>query len=109
MDSSIQSPCSGYIVTLNPETGEPLLGTMRLRPNTKLDPGFNTCNEAPVPSTQVSLSLECRPASRLRYFYLVNSQTGKVVPNSMFTRTTGPTNMCTSVNNVLEFVVQQHA
>jgi len=62
---------------------------------------------ATVPNYQVAVTKECRPKSHLRYFYLINSRTKKIVPNSMFSMTHKPKNMCTGVNSILEFIVQK--
>lgn len=97
------SPCLFYSVKLNPDTRTPIPSTMmgHLNDNKIADP----CLEARVPATQMSRVNACRPSTGFRYFYLVNKQTGTVIPNSMF-QIQGPIrSLCSGTNNVLEFIV----
>lgn len=102
---STLAPCLQYIVSLTSDL-TPIPGTLRGIQNIHSVP---SCDHkiATVYPYQIPFTEKCRPATGLRYFYLVNSRTQKIVPNSMIALTHKPKNMCTGVNSYLEFIVKQ--
>lgn len=98
------NPCNRFFVHLA-EDNTPIAGTMF---STTHSNGQATCKReiAAVPNYQVAITKECRPATKLRYFYRINSQTNAIVPNSLFSMTHKPTSMCSGMNKILEFIVQ---
>ncbi len=101
------NPCLSYFTHVS-STGEPILGTMF---SDTTGQGQATCGRliARVPAYQVNIHNECRPASGLRYFYRYNSQTNRIVPNSMFSGSHKPKSMCSGTSRILEFIVTQHS
>lgn len=99
------NPCLSYFVHLN-SVGEPIPSTMFAD---QTGQGQASCGRliARVPTTQVPYSEECRPQSGLRYFYRMNSQTGRIVPNSMFSGSHKPKSMCSGTSRILEFIITQ--
>lgn len=97
------NPCLSYFVHLN-ANNDPIPGTMFA---VGKQHGQATCKRkiAPVPATQASNENQCFQSNRLRYFYMVNKQTGQIVPNSMFSRVGKPKSMCSGQNQILEFIV----
>ncbi len=108
MDNFIASPCLFYRVTLNPQTHEPLIATMRAEKSQRFDKDFNACNEAilnPVQTHAPAGYVQCFPKSGLRYFYLVSQLTKQIVPNSMRSFTHKPKNMCIGTSNWVEYQI----
>jgi len=97
------SQCQFYHVKLGTE-GQPLLGTMQAFPYNRIE---DPCTTAWLPPYQMSVpagKTRCFLKNHQRFFYLKNSQTGKVVPNSL-TAHIGQVPRCTGVNQVLEYLV----
>ncbi len=97
------SQCLFYHVRLNAK-GEPIPTTMQAYHYNKIaDP----CTTAWLPPYQMVLPVgktHCFSKNHQRFYYRVNSQTGKVVPNSLFTHI-GQVPRCTGVNQILEYLV----
>lgn len=98
-------PCLFYYVHLD-QQGFPIPSTMFSKLNNQLDKGLK-CREARLTNYQMTVpqgTLRCYGPGNRRYFYLVNSQTNQIVPNSFFSQVGRPRTMCTGVNKVLEYL-----
>ncbi len=102
----IASNCIQYIVNLD-ENGDPILGTMRGKPNNyHIDKGYG-CREAILPKTQMRVPsghVPCYRVGHKRYFYKVSVKTGNILPNSLFVHIGKPQTMCTGTYNILEYI-----
>lgn len=96
--------CLFYIVNLN-EHGEPILGTMQGHPTPTLK---NGCNQALLPSTQMSFTGQVLPPSGLHYYYKVDANCN-IVPNSMFSKARVPENWSSGSNRILEYVLYSNS
>lgn len=101
--ASQYKPCIFYHVKLD-NNGAPILGTMQgYHTNRITDP----CTTAWLPPYQMTLpagKTHCFAKNHIRYYYLQNKITGKVVPNSLFQHI-GQSVRCIGQNNVLEYLV----
>ena len=99
--------CISYFTHVDSE-GAPILGTMFAAAKAH---GQAKCKRliAPVPPYQVAVTKECRPESRLRYFYKIKFdkrlQTNVIVPNSMTAGYHKPKSMCSGTESLLEFII----
>lgn len=103
--SSQYSQCQFYHVKLDPASGIPLITTMQAYPYNRIE---DPCTTAWLPPYQMSVpagKTRCFPTNGLRYFYKINSQTGRVLPNSLFSQQGKPRNMCTGVEKIVEYLV----
>lgn len=101
--ASQYSPCQFYKVKLNND-GEPIPSTMQGYHNNQIS---DPCTTAWLPPYQMSVPAgksRCFHKNHLRYFYRINSQTKKIVPNSLFQKI-GQSVKCIGQNNVLEYLV----
>lgn len=102
--SSQYSQCQFYHVRLNPADGTPLLTTMQAYSHNQIaDP----CTEAWLPPYQMSVpagKTHCVQKNHIRYFYKINSQTKKILPNSLFQHI-GQVPRCSGVEQILEYLV----
>lgn len=103
------SNCTTYIVSLDAHLS-PIPSTMRSKNNNaQIDKGF-ACREAILPTTQMVLPAgvtQCFHENKLRYFYKVNSQTGRILSNSMWEQKGKPVQMCNGVFSILEYLIFQ--
>lgn len=107
-DTAIRANCLFYTVQLNPITHEPIVTTMKAKPNNKLDNGYTPCNEGrltPYQMTAPAGKKQCFPKSGLRYFYLFNNITKQIVPNSLVSHKGKKARLCIGTNTYLEYVI----
>jgi hypothetical protein len=103
--ASQYSQCQFYKVQLNPASGIPVITTMQGYHNNRIS---NPCIEAWLPPYQMSVpagKTHCFSKNGLRYFYKINSQTNRVLANSLFSQHGKPRNMCTGVEKIVEYLV----
>lgn len=106
-DNSLRSGCQFYFVQLN-AAKEPIPGTMRSKPTNKLDTSNTVCTEGRLPNVQMVAPAglkQCFPKSGLRYYYLVNTSTKAIIPNSLISRKGRPDRMCIGINSYLEYKI----
>ncbi len=102
----IPQNCQYYWTAID-QMGAPILGTLRSKPTNNYDVGGTVCNEARVPPYQmapVGVQRQCFFPNGNRYFYQINKQTGRIVPNSMISiGGQGKPPMCVGTSQYLEF------
>lgn len=107
-------PCSLFYWVSLSATFEPILGTMRGRNTNQYDAFNGPCTEARLTNTQMKPPaghVQCFFKSGFRYFYLVNQQTGTIIPNSMIMISGNgkPKQMCVGTSHYLEYINVQPA
>lgn len=102
--STIGNPgCQTFVVALS-AGAFPILGTMQGYSVESFNPNsINPCTQALVPTTQASRTGQVFPPSGLRYYYKV-SNTGNVVPNSMYQANTVQPGYADNGDCILEFI-----
>ena len=105
----IASNCLQYFVHTD-ENGAPIMGTMFSKQNkfTK-DKGLG-CREAILPATQMIAPvghIQCFFPDDLHYYYLVDKQTGRIVPNSIWQQKRKVSTYCRGHYNILEYKIWQ--
>lgn len=110
--SGALSNCLFYFVHLN-SAGKPIPGTMFAQEsNAKINPD-NKCTIARLTPYQMGIPpgrVKCTDNNtHMRYWYMINSQTQKIVPNSFFETIGQPKSRCSGKNTILEFIVTKPA
>lgn len=101
----VYSNCLTYFIHLD-EDGLPISDTMFSKNGrAKIDKGYG-CREAILPPVQMLIPtghVACYHKSHFRYFYKVNSQTGKILPSSFWHQIGKPRSMCSGIYKILEY------
>lgn len=107
-------PCSLFYWVFLASDYSPILGTMHAKSNNRYDVQGTPCTEARLTNTQMKPPaghVQCFFKSGFRYFYLVNQQTGTIIPNSMIMISGNgkPKQMCVGTSHYLEYINYQPA
>ena len=104
--TSTATPCQTWYFVHLDSHGFPIPSTMFAKNNNQIDDGYQ-CREARLTPYQMTVpqgTIRCFGPNNRRYYYRVNSQTGRIVPNSFFSQIGRPHTMCDGVNKILEYL-----